>query len=88
MEHPGGSSVGSSAECPVGGKGSWRFFQRHGEDHASLVMFVLVGLRCSSLSSLRGKVGKCVKARPPEFCEVLEYLDELMLVIGRYSCHE
>jgi hypothetical protein len=37
--------------------------------------------RCSSLSSLRGRVAKCVKASPPEFCEVLECLDELMLAI-------
>jgi hypothetical protein len=31
--------------------------------------------RCSS------RVAKCVKASPPEFCEVLECLDELMLAI-------
>jgi hypothetical protein len=44
-----------------------------------------VTTRCLSLSLLRGRVAKCVKARPPEFCDAL---DGWMLVIDHYSCRE
>jgi hypothetical protein len=51
-----------------------------------LAVFVVVGLWHDAPLFLcfSGNVAKCVKASPPEFCEDLECLDGLMLVIGRY----
>jgi hypothetical protein len=51
-----------------------------------LAVFVVVGLWHDAPLFLcfSGNVAKYVKASPPEFCEDLECLDGLMLVIGRY----